>query len=507
MLEIVHDMAPGAASCSHRRAATPVTSLRTRTSSRTRRRDHGGSRLRHRAGVPVRVAGRERRRHRGGGNADALVGGEHGAASCSPRSRRGHGRRPRQQRAVRTRAARLRRTTPLRSPPARDTTFDVTLGAASGSGASIVLQWSEPRSIFPTAGQGGFTDVDLYVMDAGADACLGQAVGLQGFGSGDTLEVVSLPASLSGTAAKIVVDVASSNGAVATPIIDLRGGVRPQSTTPPGRAASTPTRTTSARPRPRRRSTRRTRPRSSRTRRRSRSARDDHAMRGRSAVLTHRRGRTDVTAAGPTWAAADNVYVSGVGGFGSPFTGTSAAAPHAAGCDALVRDELNGNAAAPTATARTLLATTALDLAPAGTDNVTGAGQLDCLAAINDPPVADPGGPYTRTKVSTSSSTAPVRPIPTSATRSRRTSGTSTTTAEYDDATGRATFTSVGQDGVFASASGSRTPRAPPTPTPRRSRSRTSPRRSGHRRRTAAARRVRRSQITGPPGIRAGSMS
>ena len=99
------------------------------------------------------------------------------------------------------------------------------------------------------------------------------------------------------------------------------------------------------------------------------------------------------TVGGPTWAAADNVSVSGVGGFGSPFTGTSAAAPHAAGCDALVRDELNSPNAA-TATTANLLASTALDIAPAGTDNVTGAGQLDCLAAINDPPVADADGPY-----------------------------------------------------------------------------------------------------------------
>ena len=96
--------------------------------------------------------------------------------------------------------------------PGNDTTFDVTLGAASGTGATFVLQWSEPRSIFPTVGQGGFTDVDLYVMDQGLTMCLGQSVALQGFGVGDTLEVVSLPASLSGTNAKVVVDVSSANG-------------------------------------------------------------------------------------------------------------------------------------------------------------------------------------------------------------------------------------------------------------------------------------------------------
>src|SRR5262249_55129127 len=59
--------------------------------------------------------------------------------------------------------------------PGGDTTFDIVLGNQT----SITLQWSEPRAIFPTAGQGGFTDLDLFVMDAGLTRCLAASVGTQ----------------------------------------------------------------------------------------------------------------------------------------------------------------------------------------------------------------------------------------------------------------------------------------------------------------------------------------
>ena len=98
---------------------------------------------------------------------------------------------------------------------------------------------------------------------------------------------------------------------------------------------------------------------------------------------------------GPTWAAADGVQVSGVGGFGNGtcpainpgdcrFFGTSASAPHAAACDALTRDA----AQAPASAVAPILAQlqgTATDFAPAGPDNVTGAGLLDCFQAIGVP--------------------------------------------------------------------------------------------------------------------------
>ena len=105
-------------------------------------------------------------------------------------------------------------------------------------------------------------------------------------------------------------------------------------------------------------------------------------------------GPSTGTASGPSWAAADGVTVTGAGSFSTPFFGTSAAAPHAAGCDALLRDALN-NASATPASTNARLALTAIDIAPAGVDSVTGAGQLDCLAAVNNPPTANAGGPYT----------------------------------------------------------------------------------------------------------------
>ena len=63
--------------------------------------------------------------------------------------------------------------------PGGDTTFDVILG----TNTRFTLQWSEPRAIFPTADQGGFTDLNLYIMDAGLTQCLGESVG----GSGQRL--------------------------------------------------------------------------------------------------------------------------------------------------------------------------------------------------------------------------------------------------------------------------------------------------------------------------------
>jgi PKD domain len=279
--------------------------------------------------------------------------------------------------------------------PNNDTTFDVTLGQSSGNGASFTLQWSEPRAIFPTAGQGGFTDLNLYVMNAALTQCLAQSTSVQANGQGDTIEQVSLPAALAGTAAKVVVDVQGTSTAVAAPILDLRWR---QAT-----AVDTPTRAGSLNPD------------SNYTGQATSAAALDAQNSG--AIESYSGGGpvqlitttqcaggaagpctgvagTSQTANGPTWGAADDVTVSGAGGFPSPFRGTSASAPHAAACDALLRDYLNNASAAP-ATTNARLAATAIDIAPAGTDNVTGAGQLDCLAAANAPPVANAGGPYT----------------------------------------------------------------------------------------------------------------
>ena len=92
----------------------------------------------------------------------------------------------------------------------------------------------------------------------------------------------------------------------------------------------------------------------------------------------------------PDVTAADGVSVTGVGNFGSPFYGTSAAAPHGAAIAALVKS------AEPTlsnADVRTSLTSTAIDIMGSGVDRDSGAGILDAFAAVNSlgiPPLANP---------------------------------------------------------------------------------------------------------------------
>ena len=93
----------------------------------------------------------------------------------------------------------------------------------------------------------------------------------------------------------------------------------------------------------------------------------------------------------PDVAAIDGVVVTGVGGFRSPFFGTSAAAPHAAGVAALLKS------LSPTATAAEIVAAltnSAVDLGVPGSDNTFGAGRIDALAAAQqfDQPAVRGGG-------------------------------------------------------------------------------------------------------------------
>jgi hypothetical protein len=278
--------------------------------------------------------------------------------------------------------------------PGGDTTFDVTLGQAGNGSTSIVLQWSEPRAIFPTAGQGGFTDLNLYVMDAGLTQCLAESVGIQADGVGDTIETISIDSP--GTAAKIVVDVEDTSSAVAPPTLDLRWRGMQAETDATTRAGSND---------------------------------PDKNYTGQAFVIgavgVPGGGLAGFSSAGPVdlelttvcpgggagpcdgvagpaaqhyqgmdFLGANGTSISGAGGFGSGtcptdtqgqclFFGTSAAAPHTAACDALVRQLLGANAAPATIRAR--LAATAVDYDPPGEDSTTGAGLVDCFAALGPP--------------------------------------------------------------------------------------------------------------------------
>jgi hypothetical protein len=81
----------------------------------------------------------------------------------------------------------------------------------------------------------------------------------------------------------------------------------------------------------------------------------------------------------PDITAADGVSVTGVGGFGSPFFGTSAAAPHAAAIAALVK---SANPALSSAQIRSILTSTAIDIQASGVDRDSGFGIVMAPGAV-----------------------------------------------------------------------------------------------------------------------------
>ncbi|MGR9105566.1 MAG: S8 family serine peptidase, partial [Gammaproteobacteria bacterium] len=287
-----------------------------------------------------------------------------------------------------------------------DTTFDLVLGTdntpppSGPNGSVFVLQWSEPRQIFPSIGRGGFTNLDLFVMDAALTTCLGESSVVQQNGVGDTIEIVAMPAAMAGTPVKVVVNVTGTSSAVAPPTLDLRWVTTQSETNFPTAAGSL-------------------NPDSNYIGLASSSA---AFLAGSSALATTssqgpiQLGSTTICPGGlpgpcvgvagpgltsfpgPTWTAVSGVSISGAGGFGSPsatgacpainpgdcrFFGTSAAAPHAAACDALVRDAI-ANPTSAVAPIAARLASTAR-FAGNGNVNAAGAGLLDCLDAVGPP--------------------------------------------------------------------------------------------------------------------------
>jgi len=328
-----------------------------------------------------------------------------------------------------------------------DNTFDITVPGPAANRGSLTLQWSEPRAIAPTVGRGGFTNLDLYVLDATGANCITQMTGVQAAGVGDTIEQIG---TLAPGTYKVVVDVENAPAGVAVPTLDLRmrnvnatdPTARPSSVNPDSNYLGPATSAAAVRA--------------------SSGALEGFSAAGPIRLLTTTQcpggaagpcgagvaGTLDLSLFAPNWAAADGVAVTGAGGFSNPFFGTSAAAPHAAACDALLRDETNQPNAAPAVT-NARLAATAVDMGFPGVDMSTGAGRLDCLLAVNDPPTADAGGPYstvegTDVTVSAAGSSDPD-------------TGDSLTyewdlddDGSFDDATGvSATFSDVGRDGSF----------------------------------------------------------
>jgi hypothetical protein len=298
--------------------------------------------------------------------------------------------------------------------PGGDTTFDATWQAG---GAVIVLQWSEPRAIFPTVGQGGFTDLNLYVMDQGLTRCFLQSTARQANGVGDTIEFVvdaaapnnQIPAN---TRVKIVVDVQGTSTAVTPPTLDLRfRGLAPVDATTAAGSIDPDSNYTSDRV-----------PNvgaSNNGLQLNNFSAQGPATLGLTTVCPNNAAGPCAGVAGPGletrpeifWVARDAISVSGVGPFGFPgfvgatcpapatngqgqclFGGTSAAAPHSAGCDALVR-QLFGATLSPLSSNGRLAATAHASLIDGNTGalavpDAQGAGLLDCYAALGPPTMA-----------------------------------------------------------------------------------------------------------------------